>query len=282
VDLATFGIKISRSENLPVLPQVVSSVLKLADDPYASPRMMERLVERDPALTAKVLRVANSAAYASGQVSSLGRALSVLGMSTVKSLVVGVAFQQIISGKQATQYFDKLEFWRHCLATATIARILGKLKLPMKAEELYCAGMLHDVGLLILEKFSPHELDQVVRMAKLQHLPRIVAEEQSLGFTHCDLGKLLVEKWGLCGIIGNAVMYHHDPASDGEHYDTTCFIAAADTIAYQCGFGNHSSQSDSLDPAVLAAIGIDEGQLPAIRAAIATEIERAIMAFNIK
>src|SRR5262249_24324776 len=154
---------ISRSENLPVLPQIVSQVLKLADDVEASPKDMERIIERDPAITAKLLRVANSSYYGLHQVSSTGRAISMLGMNAVRSLVVGVAYQQIIAGRTQASHFNKLEYWRHSLGVATAARILAKLKAPMLSEEMYVAGMMHDVGLLVLDRFQPMELDKAVR-----------------------------------------------------------------------------------------------------------------------
>src|SRR5271157_330857 len=100
---------LARSENLPVLPQVVSSVLRLADDPDASPKEMERIIERDPGITAKILRVANSAYYGMSQVPTIGRALTALGMNNVRSLVVGVAYQQVISGREMAAHFSKLE-----------------------------------------------------------------------------------------------------------------------------------------------------------------------------
>src|SRR5579871_4304738 len=170
VELRSLEIKISRSENLPVLPQIASSVLRLADDPDSSAREMEKLIERDSAIAAKILRVANSSYYGLSNVPSISRAISILGLNTVRSLVVGIAYQQIIAARQVSKLFSKVEFWRHSVAVATSAKILGKLKMPARAEELYSAGLMHDVGLLVLDRFAPNELDQAVSYAQQQKI----------------------------------------------------------------------------------------------------------------
>ena len=121
MDLHQLSLKIARSENLPVLSNVVTQVLKLADDPNASPRTLEKIIERDPALTAKSLRVSNSSYYGMSQVTSIGRAISVLGMNTIRSLVIGVAYQQILGARTVAQKFDKMLFWKHSLAVAVVA-----------------------------------------------------------------------------------------------------------------------------------------------------------------
>ncbi|MBC8065896.1 MAG: HDOD domain-containing protein, partial [Chlorobia bacterium] len=137
VNLQSLEIKIARSENLPVLPQIVSQIMKLADDPDASPKEMEQIIERDPAVTAKILRVANSSYYGVNNIPSIARAISMLGMNTIRSLIIGVAYQQIISGRTFASHFNKLEFWRHSLGVGTGSRILSKIKIPLSAEELY-------------------------------------------------------------------------------------------------------------------------------------------------
>jgi len=188
VDLRSLEIKVSRSENLPVLPQIVSQVLTLADDPNASARSMERLIEADAAIAAKILRVASSAFYGNTPVPTIGRAISILGMNTIRALVVGIAYQQIMSGRTQSQLFSKVDFWRHCLATAIAARVLGKILMPTKADDLYCAGMLHDVGLLVLDRFAPGDLDSALKTAMEDGMPLYQAEDMLYGFNHAMIG----------------------------------------------------------------------------------------------
>jgi HD-like signal output (HDOD) protein len=275
VELETLSLKIARSENLPVLPQIVSAVLKLADDPNSTARDMEKLVEREPAIAAKVLRVANSAYYGGQKVSSVGRAISLLGMMNIRALVVGVAFQQVINEKQNSQNFCKLTLWRHSMAVSTAARILGKMKSPHLAEELYTAGMMHDLGLLVLDRFYPVYLDEAVKMAQSDGIELHLAEQHLFGFDHSHIGGILAERWNFSPIIKHAIRYHHSPAEDEEHFDTTCFIVAANVLAQQCDYHNQVKvEAPQIPIEAFEAVGIPEEQYDAIRAVLKVEVAK--------
>jgi HD-like signal output (HDOD) protein len=283
VELASLAIKISRSENLPVLPQIASSVLRLADDPDSSSRQMELLIERDSAIAAKILRVANSSYYGLSQVPSISRAISILGMNTVRSLVVGIAYQQIISARQMSKQFSKVDFWRHSVAVATAARILGKLKNPARAEELYSAALMHDVGLLVLDRFAPEELDEAIKYAREQGLQLHQAEQLLFDFDHAQIGGLLADRWGLTGGLRTSIRYHHAPWDDEENSEFTTFITVADKIAHQCGYSNTTDHCEvEIEEELLAIVGLPAEQLDPIKAVIVGEIERSQDALQIK
>jgi HD-like signal output (HDOD) protein len=282
MNLSSLAIKVARSENLPVLPQIVSTVLRIADDPNTSAKALERVIERDPAILAKILRVANSAYYGLNHVPSIGRAIGVLGMNTVRSLVLGIAYHQAMSGRTQSQHFSKIDFWRHSLAVAVTARIMGKLKSPAKAEELYGAGMMHDVGILVMDRFCPAELDDAVNFAREQHIPLHEAEQRLYGFDHCDVGALLGEKWGLTPIMTNAIKFHHAVEKDEEHQETTAFIAVANALAHQAGFHNNAVPlKPQLDPLALMVVDLPQEQLEIIANVVAQEVAKAQEAFQI-
>lgn len=283
VVLADLEIKIARSENFPVLPQVVSQVLKLADDPNATARQFESVIERDPAVTAKILRVANSAYYGLNNVPSVGRALGVLGYNTIRSLVITVAYQQVLSNKSLTTQFDKIEFWRHSLGVATAARILAKMKLPGMADELYSAGMMHDVGLLVLDRFLPSELDRAIQMSREDCAALHQAERVVMGFDHADVGAVLAERWGLSSLLMSAIKNHHQLDPSDPNFETTCFVSAANTLAHQAGLRNNCGDSEvQFCEDAVEAISLPEEQLAVIRTVIAQEVEKASEAFQIK
>lgn len=283
MDLRSLEIKMSRSENLPVLPQIASSVLRLADDPDSSCRQMEQLIERDSAIAAKVLRVANSSYYGLSGVQSIGRAISILGMNTVRSLVIGIAYQQVIAARQLSKNFSKVEFWRHSVAVATAAKILGRLALPARAEELYSAGLMHDVGLLVLDRFAPDELDESFRYAREQRIRLHEAEQLLYDCDHAQIGGLLSDRWGLTGALRNGIRYHHAPAEDETHSQFSSFVALADALAHQCGFHNAMPHYEiEIDPAAIEATGIPIEQCDPIRAVIISEIEKVQESLQIK
>ncbi len=282
VDLASLEIRLERSENLPVLPQAISSVMQLVDDPNTSSRQVEKIIERDPGVTAKILRVANSAYYGLPKVKSIERAVSFLGMNTLRSVVMSVAFQNLLKGRGAAKKFCRISFWQHSLATATACRILGRLKMPQKAEELYCAGMIHDVGLLVLDRFDPAGFDKAIQEATETGNCLIEAENRLLGYNHYQAGVLLADKWGLSSVVKNAIRYHHDPKEDGEYYDTTAVVAIANHLANRAGCSNNIPESaEEISDEVTQAIGLDPAQLPVIEKVVATEVKKAQAAFKL-
>lgn len=283
MDLNQLSLKIARSENLPVLSNVVTQVLKLADDPNASPRTLEKIIERDPALTAKILRVGNSSYYGMSQVSSIGRAISVLGMNTIRSLVIGVAYQQILGARTVAQKFDKMLFWKHSLAVAVGSRILMKITQPLKSEELYVAGMMHDVGLLVMDKFAPSELDGALKVSIQDKIPLHIAEQSLYGFDHAQIGGLLAEKWKLTGTIGNAIKFHEDPYQDRETAVSTLVVSAANNMAYVCGFPNVGGVAvQELNTEFFEKLEIAVEQIEPIMGVIIAEVVKASEAFGIK
>ncbi|MCH8978877.1 MAG: HDOD domain-containing protein [Armatimonadetes bacterium] len=282
MELASLEIRIARNENLPVLSQAVSTVLRLVDNPNISSRNIENAIEKDPAITAKVLKVANSAYYGGMDIPSVGRAVQFLGLNTIRSLVVGIALQQMISDRTVTPNFSKLEFWSHCLAVATAARILCRMKLPFKAEELYCAGMMHDVGMLVMDRFMSREFQSALDLCRESGRPLYEIEREIQGYDHAEIGGLLATNWSLSKIIMHGIRYHHDPALDGDFYETTCVIAVADAVAHQCGYTNNVNNAVyEIDEEAAEAIGLKTEQLDTIKTVVISEVNRAQEAFRI-
>lgn len=283
MELASLEIRIARSENLPVLPQAVSSVLKLADSPNVSPRQIAQCIERDPAITGKVLRAANSAYYGFSNVNTVGRAISCLGMNSIRSLVISVALQNMLAGRSHSQAFNKTEFWKHSLAVGIACRILGTMKMPYKADEIYSAGMMHDVGYIALDRFAAREMDEMVRQSKASGASLTMLMQMTLGFDHRAVGALLADKWHLPPMMRNAVLYHLEPEEDGDFFETTAIVSAGDVLANQAGFdmGLPGMQTE-FAPGVREALGMPDEQFDAIRNVVKAEVERAMVDMKLR
>lgn len=281
VELSSLEIRMSRSENLPVLPQAVSTMLRLSDDPNVSQRDLEKAFEKDPAITAKILKVANSAYYGGTNVPTIGRAITFLGITAIRSLVIGVAFQQASSNTSQSKHFDKLAYWRHSLATAIACRIVGKLKCPARSEELYCMGMLHDIGALVMERFLPKELDLVLDVVTKRGIPILKAEKQILGYDHTEVGALLAKKWGLSEPMTAGISYQNCLAPKHPYNEQARMIAAAHALVFEAGFGHANESVDPEERACLESLDIHAEQLPVIAQVIHAEVEKACDSFNI-
>lgn len=281
VELCSLEIRMTRSENLPVLPQAVSSILRIADDPNVSQRDLEKAFEKDPAITAKILKVSNSAYYGGANIPTIGRAISFLGISAIRSLVVGIAFQQVTSSKPNTKHFDKVGFWRHSLATAVACRILGKLKCPARSEEMYCIGMIHDIGYLVFDRFMPDEFDTSLEMAKKHGVLVCQAEGKVMEFDHAEVGALLASRWRLSDSMVNAIRWHHEPEKDTKTRETTVILAAAHALAYDAGYGHQGQKTEMIDRTDLIALELPDEQIPVIMQVIQTEVEKTCEQFNV-
>lgn len=276
MDLHTLCLKISRSENLPVLPTVVVQILRLFDDPNVSPRSLEKLIEQDPALTAKILKVAGSSMYGMQSATSVSRALSVLGMNTLRSISISLAYQQVMAVRSNRPTFDKLTFWRHCLATGIGARGLMKMINPGHAEEAYIAGLMHDIGILALEKFVPGHLEQSLRISAAQKIPLSRAERTQTNFDHADIGAVLAEKWKLNNIVTNAIKYHDNPLEDLKTPQTTIAVAAANLLAYECGFPAMINVPPCLEQDdIIPKLDLSLDQVNQVRSLIMVEVDQA-------
>jgi HD-like signal output (HDOD) protein len=197
-------------------------------------------------------------------------------MNSVRSLVVGIAFQQMADGKPETPNFNKLEFWKHSLAVATAARILGRIRMPEKAEELYCAGVMHDVGMLVQDRFMPGEFQEAIQMSQHTGMPLYECEKTKYRFTHADVGGLLASHWSLTPMLKSAIQYHHDPMRDQDFFESTMIVAVADAIAYRCGYGNSTPDANHELANGLAAIaGLTDEHLDKVVQLVSNEVELA-------
>ncbi len=278
MDLDRIALKLSRSENLPALSNVVIAVLKLVNDENTNAKDIEAIMEKDSGLTAKLLRAANSTYYGGYRVHSIDRAVTVLGLNPLKSVILALSFQSICGGTSKVKGFDKVAFWQHSFAAATAARILGKLLNPAKAEDLYSAAMMHDIGLVVMERFLPVELASAIELASTKDIELHKAEREILGYDHSDVGSILAEKWNLPEEIHNAIRYHHSVEQDLLDHDTTIYVSAANTIAHQCGYSTiplPEGYVPEFDKTVVARMSFPEEQLVVVRSVLNQEVCRA-------
>ncbi|HEY3781854.1 MAG TPA: HDOD domain-containing protein [Fimbriimonadaceae bacterium] len=272
----------SRNGNFSTLPQIVSSALHTMNSEDVSVSALEKIIERDPAIASKVLRTANSSFYGCKDIPTLGRAMSVLGLNTVRSLIVSVTFQQMSSEQGQCPSFDRFASWRHSIAVAIGAKMIAKMKMPMKAEELYSAGILHDVGLLVFDRFAGQELDHAIKHAFNKNIPLVEAEQEVMGCNHCEIGAKVGEKWGLPDRMTRAMAYHVCPGKDDTCFDTTCIIALAEGLATQFGFPNNSPEGAyKIDPSVEQRLAVTEQEMILIGRIMHEEVKRAQESFQL-
>ena len=199
---------------LPPLPKVVSELMTYLQQDDIDTEQVVHLLNQDPSLVAHALRIANSPFHGlARQIGSMHEAMVVLGLRAVQTLVTTAAittlFQPLQRQLQEAGY-DQLRFWRHSLGAACCARELAH-KLNANAELAYTAGLLHDLGKLVLAVNFPHHFQHIVHHSQEQQATWLTAERQLLGFDHADISAALAEHWQFPVALAEAIALHHTP-----------------------------------------------------------------------
>ena len=254
------------NENLeiPTIPDVASKALKQMGDPEVTGAQLAKTISQDQGLTAKVLKVANSALYAlPREVKNLQQAAMVLGFTTLKSIVISASCRSIY------KKFGMLErtLWTHSVATAMAAHLLARQLDSKHRDEAFVAGLMHDIGKVVMINGARDQYKEVLRIAREEAKPMIEVEQQLFGFSHADVGSILVERWELAPSLEQAVFLHHDPElaeSVAEDYTDLVYITStADRVCHHLGLGLQAGTNDNelTEDAASSALGLDEANL---------------------
>ena len=225
---------------IPTIGAVASEVLRLVNDPGADSRSVGRVVQRDPALTARVLRLANSPYYgARARVATVERAVSLLGLTEIRNIALSVSVMAGFSACFGGRSFDWERFWEHSSGCALIAQGISRvLRMPSIGEE-YAAGLLHDVGKILFGHHFPEEFTRALEIAAEEGITMEEAEERVFGANHASLGDWLASQWNFPTAIREAIAHHHHPERAREAEVTAAVVHLANllTKAKCIGFG---------------------------------------------
>jgi putative nucleotidyltransferase with HDIG domain len=216
--------------------QVAAKVMDLIGDPAVTAKDLERVILRDQATTARVLRVANSAFYGlRGEVSTLSRAIVILGFNTLRSVIL-TGVSEALHVRKGSCFKDRI-LWEHSVAVALAARTIAQECGYPAAEEAYVGGLLHDIGKVVLDANLAHEYEQVIESVYNEGRSFLDAENDVLGFDHAEVGGLVVRRWNLAAPLHEAVRLHHQPV-DAEVDPVLCAIVSlANSLCVKLGIG---------------------------------------------
>lgn len=257
-----------RIRSLPPMPAVALELLHTLTETDASSADLAELARRiaqDQAITARVLRVANSPFYGlQSRVASINDAIVVLGFSAVRSLVLTSAVVTTLpAGKCAGFSADR--FWRHVLGTAVAAQALAR-PLRRKPESLFIAGLLHDIGRLVMLSANPEGFARVIQIATERDCHLVDVETEIFGCDHTAVGAAIAQHWNFPADIVEALAFHHNPAQTAPG-SLAAIIHYADGIAKALDLeGAENTQMARLQPAAIDALGLDWQTLTAVLA----------------
>ena len=228
---------LQKVENLPPMPRVADKARKIILDPDSSFNDLAKVVEADQAIAARVLKFANSSYYASlGGVSSLHQASVVLGTKTLMEILNLACASGILSGKLKGYDLATGDLWNHSLSVASGSRIIANKKRPELSGDAFSAGLIHDVGKLILDPFIVERKEAFQNAMRNKKGVFLMAEQEILGFDHSEIASDVCKKWKIPSSLTSAIKHHHAPIhSDGN--ELAYIIHMADVVAMMTGIG---------------------------------------------
>ncbi|NLG18276.1 MAG: HDOD domain-containing protein [Fibrobacter sp.] len=266
---------------LPTLPTVVSKMIELVDNPKTSAGSLARLISTDQALTARVLKLANSAYYGfPREISTVNMAIVVLGFNTVKEMGLSLSVFDVFKNAESSPLFDITRFWEHSIACGVAARMLARNYRSRLAGEAFVAGLLHDIGKVILNQYFHAEFAQIVsRTAGGKTLDE--AEIEVIGTSHSQIGAWLAEKWNLPKIISGTILNHHEPWNSKQDPVFVAIVSIANYICHLSGMGHSGRATVSIPDSRLweifqnENIPIDEPDIGSLQTEFLVEYDRS-------
>lgn len=268
-------------DRMPPLPTSVGKVMEICQNPATSPNDLNRVISLDPVLLARVMKLINSAYYGlSAEVTSLVRAIIMLGLNTVKNLAVSTAVLAAV-GKETTKasVLNLEGFWLHSLCVGVTSKLIARLRNvdPREQEGYFICGLLHDIGKLPLNNKTPESLLAALQASAQDRTPLVTAELKTLNFAHTEAGKLIMQGWKLGDDILDCALWHHDaPAYQGNYKPLVYTVTLANYFANIMEIGFSGDRYPVKPPQeIFSALGITWAQVEGLDAQVMQEIEKA-------
>lgn len=268
---------VERIDDLPTLPSVITRIVKMVEDRETSAQDMQEVISQDPSLTAKVLKLVNSAFYGfSRQISTVREAVVILGFNRVKSLALSASVFEVFKGP-GTKKFDRVGLWEHSIATGIAGEILSNRVEYDNPEEVVVAGILHHIGKIIIDIYFHDELNEIFDYVEENDALMIEAEEEILGVSHPRIGAWLAEHWKIPEHIVAAIRYYPDPMNADQGMQTLPMLThVGDILARSKDFGwTGDHKIPSLDPEVKDILNLSKDDIPTILDHLESEMEDA-------
>ncbi|MBE9547236.1 MAG: HDOD domain-containing protein [Proteobacteria bacterium] len=229
----------SKRTQLPTLPVIVTNILKVAGDESASAKDLVDIISKDKAISNKILRLANSAYYGfSKNVDSIFQATVIIGFDEIIGLTIGMSVFSTLHEKGPHSILDMQDLWMHAIGCGSVAKKIVKKTVPGAAEQIFMAGLLHDIGKVIFTIYFPEEYRTVLEDAKESQTPLHHKEKETFGLDHAMLAGLLMESWKFPDDLLLPSSFHHNSAACPPNYQHhAMIIELANSLCQRAGIG---------------------------------------------
>lgn len=238
-----------RTGDLPPFPAIAMEALQLTKDVNATAKQLQSVIIRDQALSARILRIVNSALYGlRREVSTISHAVAVLGMETLRSILMAAAVKHVFHNDNGRgQDLGSRLLWDHSWGTALGARAIARRVRYENQEEAFLGGLMHDIGKPVLQKNFADRYVNIISNAYRGDANFHEPEMGLFGFSHAHVGALLAEKWNFPPQLSIAIRYHHDPMSTPMHTRLACIVNMSDAAMIRLEVGIRKNRALELD-----------------------------------
>ena len=253
-----------RVKNIPSLPEVVTKVIQLVQDEKSSSSLLAKVISQDAGLTTRVLRLVNSSYYGfSRQIGTIQEAITILGITTIRGLVLSSSIFKMFSPKASEKtVFDYSKFWKHNLLTAIGAKFLSELLFYQGKDDVFSAAILHDLGKVILAQYEPKNYAQAYALTygSFDSKKNLKLEEEFCETNHCKIAHTVACAWNLPEVISDVILYHHSP-NESEKFKLPCIIVYVADILSNLVLEDRKLDFNLFDIDLLAEFSISQDDI---------------------
>ena len=277
MDSKTFLKGLDTVADLPTLPNIVLKVNNLLKDHDSSIKELGKTIETDQAMVSKILRLVNSTFYGfRSKIRNIPHAIIILGFNNIRNALVSVSIIKTFSSKKGFEGFDIKEFWRHSVAVAVISKYLSEETRLDSPDDCFVAGLLHDIGKVVLSQYFTKLFGLVWKSVKEDGLSFYDAEKKLLPANHVQIGAHLAKKWRFPATLIDSITYHHEIRTTVSNLSQLVIVHTANTLAnnYEAD-SNTTPDSAAIDPEAKRVMYAQLETISEWFPDIATEIESA-------
>jgi len=241
-------------KNIPSLPEIITKSIEIMQDKNASAETLSKIISTDIGLTARVLKLVNSAYYGfPKQISTVKQAITILGFTTIKGIIISASVFKMFSENLNPSVFNYKQFWKHSLLTASASRMLC----DEDSEDIFSAAFLHDIGKIILAKYDKDNYSKIYKFNCETEEEIMKMEEQFCGLNHCEIGNIVAYSWNLPEIFCEIITNHHNPEKSFKYAKECSIVFIANKIA-EAIVSNKNLIIDNITSDLLEKINISE------------------------
>lgn len=260
------------------IKQTITWIVSVINDPNSSAKDLKDVIEKDPPLSAKLLRLANSAFYGySRTINEIQEAIICIGFEAVKELALRQKVYELFDNYDYLHGYSRISLWKHSIAVALCSKLIFRREFFERGENMYVAGLLHDIGIIIIDQFLHTQFKEILKKSKSDKNNLLNTEKDVLGFNHTDIGSEIAKNWGFHEEIVMSIENHHYPERVDNEFSkivSTIFISDYACQSENIGYCDATDKNKTLFHKCLTKLNIKEKAIKLIIKNVKEEIKK--------